>query len=232
MDNAHLLRPAYHRFSNLLMTFIFLSSPLTSSGEPLSGIQPLRYLHTSSIYLFLKEESIRPLLTAQEKETFLRELESAPPDWNQMHDPAGQEYGAKLFDLNRQRDELRKEHPLLNQRIAFFWDGILREFDDEHQGYHVVIGPAPTQTTWGLVRFKPIAYPNEMVSKPPPLLLQIIQNGIDQGKATEIRVLFTGTLIQWESIIYAFSHDGLEQGMIMPVVKIDGIHYFSNSPQD
>mgnify|MGYP001268088496 FL=1 len=149
-----------------------------------------------------------------------------------MHDPAGQEYGARLFDLNRQRDELRKEHPLLNQRIAFFWDGILREFDDEHQGYHVVIGPAPTQTTWGLVRFKPIGYPNEMVSKPPPHLLEAIQNGIDQGQSTEIRILFTGTLIPWESIIYAFSHDGSKQGMIMPVVQIDQVQYLLRSSQD
>ena len=63
-------------------------------------------------------------------------------------------------------------------------------------------------------------------------LLKVIKNGIDQGQATEIRVLFIGTLVQWESIIYAFSHDGLEQGMIMPVVQIDDVHYLSHSTQD
>jgi hypothetical protein len=214
------------------MTFFFLSLPLTTSAESFSGIQPLRYLQAQKIYSFLKEKSIRPLLTPQEKEDFLRELENAPPDWNQMHDLPSQEYGARLFDLNRQRDELRKEHPLLYQRLAFFWDGILIEFDDEHQGYKVVIGPAPTQTTWGIVRFKPIGFPNEMVSKPPPRLLQVIQNRIGQGQAEEIRVLFTGTLIQWESIIYAFSHDGLQQGMVMPVVQVDGVQYFSQNQQN
>ena len=232
MNDTHYLHLTCHRIFCFFMAFIFLSPSLTTSSELLSGIKPLSYLQDSKIYLLLKEESIRPLLTAEEQETFLRELENVPPNWNQMHDPPGQEYGARLFDLNRQRDELREEHPLLNQRIAFFWDGILREFDDNIQGFKVVIGPAPTQTTWGIVRFKPIGFPNEMISKPPPNLLQVIQNRIEQGQATEICVLFTGTLIQWESIIYAFSHDGLEQGMIMPVVQIDGVQYFSRCPQN
>ena len=123
------------------------------------------------------------------------------------------------------------KHPLLNQRIAFFWDGILREFDGKHQGHKVVIGPDTTQTSWGIVRFKPISFPNEMISKPSPKFLQDIQNGIIQGKTIEIRILFTGTLIPWESIIYAFSHDELEQGIIMPVIKIDGVQYLSYGPQ-
>ena len=231
MNNDHCLHLT-HYTSSLFIAFIFLSLPLTTSSETLSGIQPLRYLDTSQIYSLLKRESIRPLLTAQEQEAFLIELESVPPNWDKMHDQPGQEHGTRLFELNRQRDAIREKHPLLNQRIAFFWDGILREFDGKHQGHKVVIGPDTTQTSWGIVRFKPIGFPNEMISKPPPFLLQIIQNGLDQGKATEILVLFTGTLIQWESIIYAFSHDGLEQGMIMPVVQIDGIRYFAHHPQD
>ena len=71
-----------------------------------------------------------------------------------------------------------------------------------------------------------------MVSKPPPHLLEAIQNEIDQDQSTEIRVLFTGTLIPWESIIYTFSHDRSEQGMIMPVVKIDQVQYLLRSSQD
>ncbi len=232
MNDTHYLHLTCHRIFCFFMAFIFLSPSLTTSSELFSGIKPLSSLQDSKIYLLLKEESIRPLLTAEEQETFLRELENVPPNWNQMHDPPGQEHGARLFALNRQRDELREEHPLLNQRLAFFWDGILREFDGKHQGYKVVIGPNATQTTWGIVRFKPIGFPNEMVSKPSPRLLQAIQNRIDQGLATEIRVLFTGKLIPWESIIYTFSHDGVESGMIMPVIQIDGIQYFLHWPQD
>ena len=228
MNDVHHLRPASQRFTRLLTTLFFLSLPLATSAENPSGIQPLRTFQASNIYSRLKEESIRPLFTAQEKEIFLRELENSPPNWNQMHDSSGQEHGEKLFALNRQRDEFRKEHPLLNQRIAFFWDGILWQFDDNNQGYKVVIGPAPTQTTWGIVRFKPIGLPNEMVSKAPPHLIQIIQNKIEQGQGAEICVLFTGNLIQWESIIYTFSHDEREQGMIMPVVQIDGVQYYSS----
>ena len=45
-------------------------------------------------------------------------------------------------------------------------------------------------------------------------------------ESVEIGILFTGTLIPWESIIYAFSHDGAEQGLIMPVVQVDGVRFF------
>ena len=231
MNNVHSLHLTHYTRS-LLIAFIFLSLPLTTSSEPLSGIQPLRYLDTSQIYSLLKRESIRPLLTAQEQEAFLIELENVPPNWDKMHDPPEQEHGTRLFELNRKRDTIREKHPLLNQRIAFFWDGILREFDGKHQGHKVVIGPDTTQTSWGIVRFKPIDFPNEMISKPSPKFLQAIQNGLIQGQTTEIRVLFTGTLIPWESIIYAFSHDELEQGIIMPVIKIDGVQYLSYGPQD
>ena len=230
MNNAHRLHLTYYT-SSLLIAFIFLSLPLTTFSEPLSGIQPLRYLDTSQIYSLLKRESIRPLLTAQEQEAFLIELESVPPNWDKMHDQPGQEHGTRLFELNRKRDAIRAKHPLLNQRIAFFWDGILREFDGKHQGHKVVIGPDTTQTSWGIVRFKPIGFPNEMISKPSRKYLQAIQNRIIQGQTTEIRILFTGTLIPWESIIYAFSHDELEQGIIMPVIKIDGVQYLSYGPQ-
>ena len=105
--------------SSLFITFIFLSLPLTTSSESLSGIQPLRHLNTSQIYSLLKRESIRPLLTAQEQESFLIELESVPPNWDKMHDQVGQEHGTRLFELNRQRDAIREKHPLLNHGILY-----------------------------------------------------------------------------------------------------------------
>ena len=77
----HSLRLTYHSL-RLLLGFIFLSLPLTILAEPLSGIQPLNYLQAAQIYSLLKKESIRPLLTAQEQEIFLRELENTPPDWS------------------------------------------------------------------------------------------------------------------------------------------------------
>ncbi len=94
------------------------------------------------------------------------------------------------------------------------------------------MGPEFTQTTWGLVRFKPLQLPNEMVAVPSPVLLRSLQERIERGEPREIGILFTGTLLPWESIIYAFSHDGLEQGMVMPVVQIDGVRYFLHPLSD
>ncbi len=203
---------------------------LIAQAEPPSGIQPLRQLNGVPVHSLITDPSVRPLLTAQEQEAFLNELEKQPPEWTQLHDPPGEEHGARLFTLNRQRDDLREEHPLLKQRIAFVWSGIAHEYHDGHQGFKVVMGPNPTQTTWGIVRFKPIGLPNEMVALPPPSLRPALQTQNSKGKPLEIGILFTGRLNPWESIIYGFSHDGLEQGMVMPVVQIDGVQYFIPNP--
>jgi hypothetical protein len=214
-----------------LMVFFLLSPPLIRA-EPPSGVQPLHQLNKTNAHTLIKDSSVRPLLTASEQEAFLFELEQEPPQWKQLHDPPGDEHGARLFVLNRHRDEVREGHPLLNQSIAFVWSGLLHEYHDTHNGFKVVMGPRPTQTRWGIVRFKPTGLPNEMVAIPSPALVTYINERIAQGKPPEIGILFTGTLIPWESIIYGFSHDGLEQGMIMPVVHIEGVSYFFESKKD
>ncbi len=203
-----------------------------TNAEPPSGVQPLHRVSPSEIGSLIQDQSIRPLLTPQAQEAFLKELEGQPPQWDQLHDPPGEEHGARLFDLNRKRDDLREEHPLLKQRIAFVWSGLLYEYHKEHRGYKVVMGPNPTQTSWGIVRFKPTGLPHEMVAVPPPSLMRSLQETIAHGQPVEIRILFTGTLIPWESIIYGFSHDGLEQGMVMPVVQIDGVAYFFHAGKE
>jgi hypothetical protein len=38
-------------------------------------------------------------------------------------------------------------------------------------------------------------------------------------------VLITGRLLPEESIIYDFAHDEPGQGMVMPVVRVDGLIY-------
>ena len=93
MNNVHSLHLTHYTRS-LLIAFIFLSLPLTTSSEPLSGIQPLRHLNTSQIYSLLKRESIRPLLTAQEQEAFLIELESIPPNWDKTPDESDSHLGS------------------------------------------------------------------------------------------------------------------------------------------
>ena len=219
-------------FSLLAILCLLTWFPSLANAEPPSGVQPLHQLHTSQIYSLIQGHSIRPLLTPQEQESFLKELDRQHPQWDQLHDPEGEEHGARLFILNRERDDLRDGHPLLNQRIAFVWSGFLREYHDDHQGFKVVIGPHPTQTTWGIVRFKPTGLPHEMIAIPPPALLTSLKDQITKTGSLEIGILFTGTLIPWESIIYGFSHDGLEQGMVMPVIQVDGVRYFFNTKTD
>jgi len=204
--------------------------PFLANAEEPSGIQPLRELLQSNVHALISDPAVRPLLTSSEQERFLKELENQPPEWDQMHDPPGEERGTRLFALNRRRDDLRNGHPLLKQRVAFVWSGALGEYHEKHKGYSVVLGPHPTQTSWGTVRFKPTGFPHEMVAVPSTARLRTINNGRAQGEQVEIGILFTGTLIPWESIIYGFSHDGLEQGMVMPVVQVEGVQYFVKDP--
>lgn len=201
-----------------------LGLSLEGLAVPPSGIQPLESLPQSRTLLTGK--SIRALLTAADQERFLHELEKQPPDWNQLHDQPGEELGARLFNFNRQRDATREGHPLLSQRVAFWWSGALGEYQEAHRGFSVVMGPEFTKTNWGLIRFKPLQLPHEMVAVPSVAGLRTLLDRHAKGEHVEIRILFTGTLIPWESVIYAFSHDGTDQGLIMPVVQVDGVRYF------
>jgi len=189
-------------------------------------VKPLHQLPRSDLHALIDDGSVRALLTAQEQEAYLTELERQPPVWDQLHDPPGEEHGARLFALNRRRDGLREGHPLLNQRIAFLWGAVLGSFLPDRHGFKLSIGPEPTQTTWGLVRFKPVGLPHEMIARPSPAVLAALRQRTAAGEKIPVGILFTGKLIPWESIIYGFSHDGLEEGMVMPVVEVDSVEYF------
>jgi len=213
----------FHTAASVLPA-LFLGLSLECLADPPSGIQPLESLPQNRA--LFTDESMRALLTPADQELFLDELDKQPPDWDQLHDPPGEELGARLFDFNRQRDAAREGHQLLNRQVAFWWLGVLGEYREAHQGFTVIMGPEITQTTWGLVRFKPLRLPHEMVAVPSADRLPALRRRRVRGEPVEIGILFTGRLIPWESIIYAFSHDGEEQGMIIPVVQVDGVRYF------
>ena len=218
-----------HTAASVLLAFS-LGLSFECLAAPPSGIQPLESLpHDRALFT---DEPIRTLLTAADQERFLNELEKQPPDWNQLHDPPGEELGTRLFDFNRQRDAAREGNPLLSQRVAFWWSGVLGEYQEAHQGFSVVMGPEFTKTTWGLVRFKPLQLPHEMVAVPSAAGLRTLLDHHAKAARVEIGLLLTGMLIPWESIIYAFSHDGMEQGMVMPVVQVDGVRYFLRTVAD
>jgi hypothetical protein len=50
------------------------------------------------------------------------------------------------------------------------------------------------------------------------------------GKQIDIGVLFIGTLVTDESLIYDFSHDEKKEGMLLPVVLIQDVRYFLKNP--
>ena len=179
----------------------------------------------------LVSSDAQPLLTSAEQESFLKELEEEVPNWSLLHDQPHEELGGRLFAFNRQRDNAREGHVLLEHPIAFLWAGLLRKYVPEYQGFTIALGPEFTKTAWGVVRFKPVGLPQEMIAIPTPELRSSLRQQLGQGERVEIQILLTGKLIPDESIIYAFSHDDPTQGMIMPVVQTQGIQYILLLPK-
>ena len=208
---------------------LFLNSesvPPAAASDKNIGSQPLQALKGNSPHS-LVPSSVRPLLTTPELETYLRELEGQPPPWNQLSSHDMTEQSQRLFQFNRQRDEIRENHPaLLEQPIAFVWSGELRHFHEEHQGYTIALGPDIIHTAWGLVRFKPRDIPDNMMARIPTDGKDEILDKLGSPKTKEIGVLFIGSLTESESIMYAFSHDGDHEGMILPVVNIIALKYY------
>jgi len=189
------------------------------------GIQPLLELDAQSVQVLIPGFN-RPLVVGKEIERFLQELEGMPPDWAELRHSDLTEQSERLFLLNRQRDEARSaQQSLLNQPIAFLWSGMLRQYLPEYRGFSLALGPELTSTSWGIVRFKPRELPDYLVAVPPPALREEILVRQQMGEHIEIIVVFIGTLIPNESLIYAFSHDGQTNGMILPVVSVQSIMY-------
>ncbi|RMH31542.1 MAG: hypothetical protein D6690_15455 [Nitrospirae bacterium] len=192
--------------------------------EP-SGIGPLIVLDRTPHSLIDRET--RSLLTPAEIEQFLVELERTPPDWAQLRDQPGEERGSRLFTFNRKRDRARLKRPThLAQRVAFRWGGFLSRFSEEHGGFFVAIGPEFIRTQWGIIRFKPVGLPQEMIAMTSKAQRGRLLERLERGEPIEIGILFIGRLVPDESIIYAFDHDDPEQGLLMPVVQIEAVKYF------
>lgn len=211
-----------------LIAGVILHLPGQVSGQsPLAnGIQPLVQLEQHSVHHLIPMNT-RPLLLPQEQEQFLMELEGRPPDWQAFRGLDLPEQSERLFQLNRERDEARLMHQsLLQHRVAFVWAGLLRRYLPEHGGFLVALGPEHTSTSWGLIRFKPMGLPDDLIAIPSPEMTKQLLIQQQNGEQIEIGVLFLGTLIADESLIYTFSHDQKEKGMILPVVQIEDMGYF------
>ncbi len=201
-------------------------SHVHSQSDTNYGIQPLLELEGQSIQTFIPS-SIQPLIISEEIELFLQELEHEPPDWTQLQHPDMTEQSERLFQFNRTRDKARsKENALMEQSVAFLWTGMLRQYLPKYHGFSLALGPELTQSSWGIIRFKPINLPDYLVAIPPPAMRKDLLSRQQQGEQLEIVVVCVGTLIPDESLIYAFSHDDHNDGMILPVVSIQNLMYF------
>ncbi|WP_447980369.1 hypothetical protein [Candidatus Nitrospira bockiana] len=168
----------------------------------------------------------RVLDTAASIESFLEDLDGAPPDWAAVLRDGG-EHDERLSALNRQRDRRRGGSPVLEERVTFFWLGELSDRDAETGGFRVAVGPKLIRTRWGQVRFKPESLPGSLVVVPSADQTDALQARVDRGERIDIQVAFTGRLVPEESLIYDLTHEEPREGLVMPVVLIDRIDYFA-----
>lgn len=204
--------------------FLWLSN-VYSQTDSNNGVQPLLELDGESIHSLIPE-STQSLILAKEIEQFLQKLENEPPDWTQLRHSDITQQSERLFQFNRQRDKARAaKNAILKKPIAFLWAGILRQYLPEYQGFSLALGPELTHTSWGIIRFKPINLPDYLVATPSLHVRKQLLAQQEQGERIEIVVVCIGTLVPDESLIYGFSHDGHQKGMILPVVTVQNILY-------
>ena len=204
-------------------------SNIYSQTDSNKGVQPLLELDGQSIHDLIPASS-QPLILSKEIEQFLLKLESVPPNWTQLRHSDITQQSERLFQLNRQRDKARAaKNALLEKPIAFLWAGILRQYLPAYQGFSLALGPELTNTSWGIIRFKPIDLPDYLVAVPSLVLGKELLVRQKQGERIEIVVICIGTLVPDESLIYGFSHDGHQKGMILPVVSVQNILYILKS---
>jgi len=209
----------------LVACFLSFVAPVAGADDG-TGIAPLQLLPAPPFTSVLPNDTLF-LDDALSIETFLTGLDGQPPDWTVVygsghHDPG---HDDRLFALNRERDAGRAGNPSLLRRIAFRWSGELSQFDPETRGFSVALGPVFTSTGWGQVRFKPDDLPGELKAIPSEGALEGLQREISAGKVVELAVIIIGRLIPDESIVYDFSHDQDGLGLIMPVVRVEEVHY-------
>ncbi|MFO0706117.1 MAG: hypothetical protein U0412_04615 [Nitrospira sp.] len=214
----------------LLCLLIMGPGQTVFGGEAVTGVGPIHRLSLSQWASILPPD-ILVLDDPSSIEGFLDELESHPPDWATVygqghHDPGHDE---RLFNLNRERDERRAGHSVLQRRIAFRWTGELSRFDPETGGFSIALGPVVSPTKWGQVRFKPEDLPGDLRAVPSPDHLADLRRTLADGHGVELTVVFVGHLIPDESVVYDFSHDQDGLGLIMPFVRVEAIHYLLSS---
>ena len=220
------------RYLSLLCLSGLITLPTIIQADDGIGLRPLRTIPPAKLASILPSDT-HALIDRSAIEAFLVALEGAPPDWATVygqghHDPGHDE---RLFNLNRERDAARERNPVLNWHVAFVWPGELSQFDPETKGYAVAVGPEFNSTRWGIVRFKPEEFPNNLRVRPDKKLAGRISRSLAKREKAHVLVVMAGVLIPSESIIYDFSHEEERVGLIMPVVRVEQVEVLFGEPQ-
>ena len=196
------------------------------SGQEVTTTLPLLLSRSTDLHAILPSGT-QLLIETSAIERFLDELDGTPPDWATVyghghHDPG---HDDRLFSLNRKRDALREGKPMLQWLVAFVWPGELSRYDPTSEGFSVAVGPKFNSTRWGMVRFKPEDLPGNLLAVPDAATRATLLHKLEKNQPIDIAVVMTGRLIPEESIVYDFSHDEEGLGLIMPIVRIERLHY-------
>ncbi|HSA87593.1 MAG TPA: hypothetical protein VLE46_15565 [Nitrospira sp.] len=227
MTNCWLAPPQ----NSLLTTLVLLlglsgvvSLPAAIQADDGIELRPLRTISPSQLASILPPGT-QVLTERSAIEAFLAALEGTPPDWSTVYGRGHQDpnHDERLFNLNRVRDAARQGNPVLSRRVAFVWPGELSGYDPETGSYSVAVGPEFNPTGWGMVRFKPEEFPNNLRVKPNKELAGRISRSLAKHEKLHVSVVMAGVLIPSESIIYDFSHEEEGVGVIMPVVSVEQV---------
>jgi hypothetical protein len=224
--------PYGERFATTIIVLLLglilsiLSLVVAPSAEVPVEAGPLVVASDSNLAAVLPSDS-HLLIQPAAIEGFLSVLDDSIPDWAAVygheHHDAG--HDERLFELNRSRDERRRDKTALEWRVTFLWAGQLSPYDPARAGFPVAIGPDFMKTRWGWVRFKAEELPSNLTALAAPSLRDRLVDRMKDGKPIDIKVAMTGHLIPEESVIYDFSHEQEGQGLIMPVVRIERMDY-------
>jgi hypothetical protein len=197
-------------------------APSLAYAEETPGIQPLRA--SGKLNGLLPYDALW-LDEPGSIEQFLRLVDGSPPDWEAIYGEQGHGHDERLFSVNRERDRRRETREPLPRPLAFLWTGQLSDYDPSYEGFRVAIGPKIIPTSWGLVRFKPDGLPSTLIAIPSLFQRESLRQRVLSGQRVAIDVIMTGRLVPEESIVYDFAHEESGRGMVMPVVRVETMHY-------
>jgi hypothetical protein len=234
------------------MTYGILKEMEASSMKPtvITNLMALLFLLWASMAfsqtITLAEPAIHPLLPKEEFvlkqvippsarylsdssaiESYLIAMDGAPPRLDSLTTPEGVLIPDALVKLNKKRDRVRQTRRLIKQRLAFLWTRKLMEYNEEHEGFKLDVGPERYRTSWGEVFVRPERPPAFFIAVPSGPQKAELVSKVNAGVPVEVRILMLGQL---KTIVYSFSNEpGMTEDPIPQLsvrINVDEIQYF------